>query len=1152
MRSTIRWATFGTTVLLASAPSLGTDVGGLVCSDTTWSAAGSPYVATGSVLVSCGATLTIEPGVEVRFRTGLDLTVGDNAIGSGTLVARGTQEMPILFTSNDPYENLPGTADPGDWSYIHFTDYATDAAIDPGDNYLSGCILEHVIVEYAGSGHYGAVFAEQSSPFLSHGEVRHNLYHGIYVDGTSAAGTSIDHCQVWDNPQRGVYISAGSYHKLRYNDVHDNHDGGIFFSNAAGNTLTGNTITANTTEGNGGGLRFLSSGGNTLTGNAITGNTASLNGGGIRFTSSGSNTLTGNTITGNIASAGGGIYWYASGGNMLTGNTIAGNTASSGGGGMNCSSGSSRNTLTDNTITDNTASVTGGGIVFRDSSGSNTLTGNTLTDNTAGQNGGAIYCGASSNNTLTANVITANETNTGSTGGIYVTGDSQNFSLKGDEQSGTYNVIAGNEGYQVYNNNALRADGLNDIDARYAYWCTDDINVIQEGIYDYFDDATKAYVIWSPFVPTSGNDCNENGFSDECDISLGTSADCNSNGTPDECESAPGGTAVPGDYLIISRTFGTIYAIDSASGAIRSLISGYELRDPCVLNRGAGDSLANSYQSDLLTFPDGRLLARFDGDLQWGLYWIDIASGDRVLLPGTDGPEWTESGAVLFFDEGTLLAAADQFASYAGGMVLKYDLTTGVTTVLSGPMRGDGPLLDKPRGLALWDADTALAVEFNPYADATGLYFVELTTGDRSFLSRLSCHPFDRPLILGGVPAGTVTLGDDEGGSGPVGNSVSRSVAVVNGRIIVGITTQRPNSSYTGGLLEIDPATGDRTLLIGEAYVDDGTCSHLIVVPPSNPQGLDFCSSAIGLQSLGHGGVLFTGVFDYRIYEYNLNTAEFYVLSDLQAQVPSPYGSLFGPTGLAVHVPPDCNSNALLDTTDIRLGRSADCNGNDVPDECEIAGGTSPDCNGNAVPDECDLAGGTSLDGDTNGVPDECEPPRWIGAVPVDQSSLCRSGYNVMRLTFSADISTPSPGQVEIRQLLDNGGFGPDLSTNGFTFTVEDVGEVIAPPRVLKIQENASVVAHRTWYVIRNLGGVDGWAGVAPFEVQYVVQVGDVNGDGKVLANDLSAIFPKIPTNPAGDQERADVNGDGKVLANDLSVVFPRIPSNTVPKPSGH
>ncbi len=43
---------------------------------------------------------------------------------------------------------------------------------------------------------------------------------------------------------------------------------------------------------------------------------------------------------------------------------------------------------------------------------------------------------------------------------------------------------------------------------------------------------------------------------------------------------------------------------------------------------------------------------------------------------------------------------------------------------------------------------------------------------------------------------------------------------------------------------------------------------------------------------------------------------------------------------------------------------------------------------------------------------------------------------------------------------------------------------------------------------------IRGWVGVRPFEVQYVVPVGDVNNDGKVLANDLSAVFPRIPSPP--------------------------------------
>ena len=33
-----------------------------------------------------------------------------------------------------------------------------------------------------------------------------------------------------------------------------------------------------------------------------------------------------------------------------------------------------------------------------------------------------------------------------------------------------------------------------------------------------------------------GEDCNENGVPDECDIAAGASLDCNENGVPDECD----------------------------------------------------------------------------------------------------------------------------------------------------------------------------------------------------------------------------------------------------------------------------------------------------------------------------------------------------------------------------------------------------------------------------------------------------------------------------------------------------------------------------------------------------------------------------------------------------------------------------------------
>ncbi len=236
-----------------------------------------------------------------------------------------------------------------------------------------------------------------------------------------------------------------------------------------------------------------------------------------------------------------------------------------------------------------------------------------------------------------------------------------------------------------------------------------------------------------------------------------------------------------------------------------------------------------------------------------------------------------------------------------------------------------------------------------------------------------------------------------------------------------------------------------------------------------------------------------------------------------------------------------CDTNGLPDEC------AVDCNTNGTPDDLDVWRGVSRDCNRNLTPDECDIRDGTSQDADFNGIPDECR--LLHAAVPVDQHSLCRTVNNVVRLTFDGDIAAPAAGQILIQKLGNGGLYDTDLSTD-FTFTVEN--DATAYPRVLKIMENGSCLDHRTWVAIRNVAGIGGWAGVADFEVQYVVQVGDVNDDGKVLANDLSSIFPKIPTNPAEDQERADVNGDGQVLANDLSAVFPRIPSAPVPKPNGH
>jgi hypothetical protein len=73
-----------------------------------------------------------------------------------------------------------------------------------------------------------------------------------------------------------------------------------------------------------------------------------------------------------------------------------------------------------------------------------------------------------------------------------------------------------------------------------------------------------------------------------------------------------------------------------------------------------------------------------------------------------------------------------------------------------------------------------------------------------------------------------------------------------------------------------------------------------------------------------------------------------------------------------------------------------------------------------------------------------------------------------------------------------------------------------------------------------------------PFELQYVVQVGDAGDDGRVLSSDVGVINGGVPAFSAPDDDRRDINGDGRVLGFDVSMTNGSIPSLQVPKPTGH
>jgi hypothetical protein len=103
-----------------------TQVSGFISENTTWTLAGSPYIVVGDVIVYPDVFLTIEPGVSVKF------TAAKNLVIDGGLIAQGNPTHRITFTSNS------STPSRGDWGTINIRDYSTPTNL-----------LENVQIEYA-------------------------------------------------------------------------------------------------------------------------------------------------------------------------------------------------------------------------------------------------------------------------------------------------------------------------------------------------------------------------------------------------------------------------------------------------------------------------------------------------------------------------------------------------------------------------------------------------------------------------------------------------------------------------------------------------------------------------------------------------------------------------------------------------------------------------------------------------------------------------------------------------------------------------------------------------------------------------------------------------------------------------------------------
>ena len=423
---------------LANIGAADTSVSGFIFTDTIWTLAGSPYIVVDNVFIDSSATLTVEPGVTVKFNNAKALQI------DGTLIARGTSSNKVTFTSNQ------ATPAAGDWHYILFTDSSVDATFDGNDEYVSGSILEYCRVEFGGatvpSGNppnSGTIRIEASSPF-------------------------VNHCLIENNDTSGIHIINGAAPRISCNTINSNsarNGGGIFaISNGVvritNNTIKNNYATIRGVSGWGpGGGGIFARGVSIIIDKNIVRNNSSTYGGGIYVENS---NVTNNIIFNNSVGYGEGAGIYVDDGStQANGNIIVNNSSTSGSAGIYARSGA---TVTNNSIIGNAISEPSK-IVFVDAAG-------------------ALLYGVNFNyNTVLNNVVP---------GSI----DAGGVSINSSTLPVNYNNIYNNSGVDLYNNNRQGSPNLN---AENNWWGTTVESEILAKIYDWFDDATLGIVDYSPY-----------------------------------------------------------------------------------------------------------------------------------------------------------------------------------------------------------------------------------------------------------------------------------------------------------------------------------------------------------------------------------------------------------------------------------------------------------------------------------------------------------------------------------------------------------------------------------------------------------------------------------------------------------------------------
>jgi hypothetical protein len=178
------------------------EISGDITSNTTWYAS-EEYLLIGQTFVKAGAILTIEPGTVIKALPddGAGLAPALVVERGGKIIANGTADKPITFTSSLPETELPAR---GTWGGLILLGYAPT---NKGENFVEGL---------AGIP-YGGGNPNDDSGILRYVRVwyggrsigQDNEINGITFAGVGN-GTTVEHCEVAYNLDDGFEFFGGT------------------------------------------------------------------------------------------------------------------------------------------------------------------------------------------------------------------------------------------------------------------------------------------------------------------------------------------------------------------------------------------------------------------------------------------------------------------------------------------------------------------------------------------------------------------------------------------------------------------------------------------------------------------------------------------------------------------------------------------------------------------------------------------------------------------------------------------------------------------------------------------------------------------------------------------------------------------------------